>query len=181
MLIPLSSRLTTLAIATTLTGLLATGLIAQSPSTVPLGTRVRFSPARDTHHLVIGTVVGQRGDSLLLAAPHDTVAVPLNSGSLAVSQGRHRATLRGLGLGLLAGAVAGAVAGAAMEPDELLGRGVNIAAGVIIGGGAGLVVGTVWGASTTRERWVAAAPNHPGPGVGVSRARRVEIGLSVPF
>ncbi len=173
--------LTASAVVAALGLLLATGLLAQGDAPVTIGTRVRFRPQPPSRERLIGTVVSHSGDSLVLARERDTLAVPLNGGTLEVSQGRHSALLRGLGLGLLAGMVVGGAVGAAMEPDELLGRGVNIIGGMVVGGSAGLVVGTVVGASISRERWGPAIPLRPPVADDVSRQGRLLVGLSLHF
>jgi hypothetical protein len=155
---------------------------AQAAPAVPVGTRVRFTPPERMRGLV-GTIAGQRHDTLLLRTERDdTVPVPLAElDRLELSRGVHGHALKGLGLGFLVGAVVGGVVGAAVEPDELLGRGVNVAAGIILGGAGGSLIGLGVGASVRTERWEAIPGDGAGAANGPRSAGGLTLGLSLRF
>ncbi len=157
--------------------------VAQQTPVVPVGTRVRFSPEQTTGDKVVGTIARQRGDTLLLwTERQDTVPVALtNLDRLEVSDGVHGHALKGLGLGLLAGAVLGGAIGAAVEPDELLGRGINILVGVVGGAGGGAVIGLGVGAAIRSERWKAIAPGDEGRSALPPSGDRIAVRLSLRF
>ena len=150
---------------------------------MPVGTRVRFTPAQSARNRIIGTVTGQEGDSLLLwTEHHDTVPVSLaDLDRLEVSHGVHGHALTGLGLGLLAGAVVGGTIGAAVEPDELLGRGVNVLAGVVLGSAGGGLIGVAVGASIRSERWQEFPTHEQGVSLFPTGENRLAVGLSLRF
>ena len=150
---------------------------------MPVGTRVRFTPAHPARDRVVGTVTGQRGDSLLLLTERrESIPVPLASlDRLEVSDGVHGHALTGLGLGLLAGAVVGGTIGAAVEPDELLGRGVNVLAGVVLGGAGGGLIGVAVGASIQSERWQALPGREQAASSFSPSGDRLAVGLSLRF
>ncbi len=147
---------------------------------MPIGSRVRLR-TRDV--LVVGTVAAQRGDTLFLwTERHHTVPVPFATwGRLEISHGVHGHALKGLGLGLLAGAVVGGAIGAAVEPDELLGRGVNILAGVVLGSGGGALIGLGVGASIRSERWQPVSARVTRPSLLPAGRERLTVGMSLGF
>ena len=154
--------------------LLAPGLAAAQRLAPPVGTRIRVTPLESSAPYLIGTVVGQAGDTLVvLSAPRDTVRVTLTTlDFLEVSGGRRAHVGRGMGLGFLVGAAGGAAIGAAAIDSEWRGVGALLGAGV--GGLGGLLVGAVVGSAVRTERWDAA----PGWDLGVS-VLRAGAGLRV--
>ncbi|HEU5261475.1 MAG TPA: hypothetical protein VFU41_08650 [Gemmatimonadales bacterium] len=150
---------------------------------MPVGTRVRFTPAHSARDRVVGTVTGQRADSLLVwTERRETIPVPLAGlDRLEVSNGVHGHALTGLGLGLLVGAVAGGTIGAAVEPDELLGRGVNVLAGVVLGVAGGGLIGVAVGASIQSERWQPLPEGERTVSSFSPSGDRLAVGLSLRF
>ena len=144
--------------------LFAHGIAAAQRLAPPVGTRIRVTPLDASAPYLIGTVVGQTGDTLVvLSEPRDTVRVTLATlDFLEVSGGRHAHIGRGMGLGFLVGAAGGAAIGAAAIDAEWRGVGALLGAGV--GGLGGLLVGAAVGSAVLTERWDAA----PGWDLGVS-------------
>jgi hypothetical protein len=139
-------------------------LHAQSPSDSALrvGTRVRVSTLQPDSAIgsrrVVGVIRSLAGDSLTVAWENGLRSTIARSriSRLEVSTGPEPYVLRGMGLGFLAGGAIGGVIGAASyEPSTFLdfGIGLHIAAGAIIGGGAGTVLGGIVGAAGRREGW----------------------------
>lgn len=122
-----------------------------------LGARVRITAppwARTT-----GTLIGRRGDSLLvLGAPApDTLRVGLGTvRRLEVSLGPRRRVLRGALTGYAAGVVLGGLLGTlAIDAGQPAGSnlgGFGLGVGAMIGGGAGLITGILVGRRPV-ERW----------------------------
>ena len=116
---------------------------------------------------------------LLLTERRESIPVPLASlDRLEVSDGVHGHALTGLGLGLLAGAVVGGTIGAAVEPDELLGRGVNV---LVLGGAGGGLIGVAVGASIQSERWQALPGREQAASSFSPSGDRLAVGLSLRF
>jgi hypothetical protein len=146
---------------------LAPDLAAAQRLAPPVGTRIRVTPLESSAPYLIGTVVGQAGDTLIvLSEPRDTVRVTLATlDFLEVSGGRHAHVGRGMGLGFVVGAAGGAAIGAAAIDAEWRGVGALLGAGV--GGLGGLLLGAAVGSAVLTERWDAA----PGWDLGVSLSR----------
>jgi hypothetical protein len=147
--------------------LFAQGMAAAQRLAPPVGTRIRVTPLDSRAPYLIGTVVGQAGDTLVvLSEPRDTVRVTLTTlDFLEVSGGRRARVGRGMGLGFLVGAAGGAAIGAAAIDSEWRGVGALLGAG--LGGLSGLLVGAAVGSAVRTERWDAA----PGWDLGVSVLR----------
>lgn len=121
------------------------------------GARVRVTaPPRER---TTGTLLGRRGDSLLVlgALAPDTVRLALETvRRLDVSLGPRRRVLRGALTGYAAGVVLGGLLGyAALDTGQPAGsnlKGLGMAMGGMLGGGAGLVTGIIVGRRPV-ERW----------------------------
>ena len=144
----------------------------------PIGTRIRTTPRAHDDPYIMGKLVAQSGDTLVIEVPaEDTARVPLASLSrLEVSDGMHGHWGRGAGYGLLVGAAGGAGIGAAAIDSEwravgaLLGAGTGALLGFLIGGGIGQ--------SVERERW------KPAPGWELSFSAQPTargVGIAIRF
>jgi hypothetical protein len=145
------------------------GLAAESDPLHLTGSRVRLYVAdRSTAagrlssigQMQTGTVIEVRGDTLVFTAEHQSNQVLVPSVALTgleVSRGKRTHVVKGAGLGFLAGVLAGGAIGlvsaqhGAKTGDDL--AYLRVPAGMVIGAGAGIVVGAVVGATSTRERW----------------------------
>jgi hypothetical protein len=147
--------------------LLAPGIVAAQRAAPPVGTRIRVTPLDSSASYLIGTVVGQTGDTLVvLCEPRDSVRVILATVDLLEVSGGRRANVgKGMGVGLLVGGAGGAAIGAAAIDAEWRGVGALLGAGA--GALGGLLVGAVVGSSVLTERWDAA----PGWDLGISVSR----------
>jgi hypothetical protein len=134
------------------------------------GTRVRLLTANYGDAPQIGTVAAVHGDSIVLRREHQGDSSTIAFAQMArldVSQGRHAHPFAGLGIGVAGGAVAGAVVGLAAYQTSscalptlgfgcglrVLGPGNNAAAGAVLGGAAGALIGLVTGSFIHTERW----------------------------
>lgn len=153
-------------------GVFAATAGAQEPRTVPsgvqAGARVRASSrGADT---VIGRVLGVNGDTLRVLRDRtpDTASVAISRlATLDLSTGRYKRRWTGAPYGLFVGAALGAALGAATyrkqtcAPSTLFcdvgGRELDVAAGAVLLGGVGTVVGAVVGAGTA-DRWQRVLP-----------------------
>jgi hypothetical protein len=147
--------------------LLAQGNAAAQRVAPSVGTRIRITPLDSSANYLIGTVVGQTGDTLVvLSEPRDTVQITLATVDFLEVSGGTRANVgKGIGIGSLVGAAGGAAIGAAAIDAEWREVGALLGAGV--GALGGLLVGAVVGGSVQTERWNAA----PGWDSGVSLSR----------
>jgi hypothetical protein len=145
------------------------GLAAESDPLHLTGSRVRlFVSDRSTAagrlsslgQKHTGTVIEVRGDTLLFTAENQSTPILIPTASLTgleVSRGKRSHILADAGLGLLAGVLAGGVIGyvsahdAAKNGDDL--AYFRVPVGALLGGGVGIVVGAVVGATRSRERW----------------------------
>jgi hypothetical protein len=160
--------------------LLSAGASAQRASELSSGARVRITPEQGRSF--VGTVVSSTPDSITLMGERPVAEVRTAYGNVKaveVSNGRGRlkgALVKGL-IGLGGGIVAGAAIGAATysEPEErectpdpnalgfnclfanscfMVCSRTEAAAFVgVLGGGAGLIIGTIAGAITGHESW----------------------------
>jgi hypothetical protein len=118
----------------------------------------------------IGTVAAVHGDSIVLRREHQGDSPTIAFAQMArldVSHGRHAHPFTGLGIGFVGGVLAGAVVGlAAYQASScalpnlgvgcglrVLGPGNNAAAGAVLGGAAGALIGLVTGSFIHTERW----------------------------
>ncbi len=103
------------------------------------------------------TVVGERGDSLLVARE--------NARGLQVWAGKRRSTVKGLLWGTVVGAVALGTLGAIEEANcerqsgfhICFGPSFGFGFGMVVGAPAGALIGTLVGANVRRDRWRDAA------------------------
>ena len=166
---------------------------APTAATLAPGARVRITTAGSERQ--IGTVVAQRGDTLLVKWPEvaNAVAVPLAGISrLDVSTGRHRRVVKGLVLGTAVGGATGALIGAASyEPcdtTEFMGcflapksRMESAAVVGAAGGVLGLVVGSLVGLAR-HERWQPVSLGERRVAFAVTpRAHATRVGVSLRF
>jgi hypothetical protein len=108
-----------------------------------------------------GTVLEVRGDTLVFTAEHQSTPTLVPTASLMgleVNRGKKRShVVKGAGLGFLAGVLVGGVVGyasavqAAQNGDDL--AYLEVPAGMVVGGGVGIVVGAVIGTRRTGDRW----------------------------
>jgi hypothetical protein len=166
---------------------------APTAATLAPGARVRITTAGSERQ--IGTVVAQRGDTLLVKWPEvaNAVAVPLAGISrLDVSTGRHRRVVKGLVLGTAVGSVTGALIGAAsyepceateafdcfLEPEN---RAQSAVVSGVVGGALGLVVGSLVGLAR-HERWKPVSLGEHRVAFAVTpRAHGTRLGVSLQF
>jgi hypothetical protein len=148
-----------------------------------------------------GTVAWVRADTIgfrVDGARQDGVeliAVPLGKiERLDKSAGQHRNTVTGLWIGALGGAALGAATMAISTPTHCTATGwaavgcglydnpgTNAAAGAVIGGAGGLVLGAVIGSLIKTEKW-ARVPGYPIPTVSVVALQHgVGYGLAFDF
>jgi len=172
--------------------------VAASPAAgaPAIGTRTRItSPALGPGRRV-ATVVGYRGDTLVLRpeGTRDSVGVPLTDVTrLDVSLGRQTHVRKGLLVGLLGGAAVGAVAAYAAydehpcEANQLIclgpmySRGQETLLGGALGGLLGAAVGGVAGAIWRTERWERAPLGSAVGRVRLAPPRGGGLALAVSF
>lgn len=133
------------------------------PADVQPGARVRATgPAAGS---VVGRLLAVNGDTLQVVrdAGRDTVSIAASRlTSLDLSTGRHKRRWAGAAYGLFGGAVVGAAVGAityrkqTCAPEvwfcDMGGRGLDVAAGAVLFGAAGTVVGAIVGGGRT-DSW----------------------------
>ena len=144
------------------------GLISASLASaqiVPEGAKVRVSSPRLGEKPVLATVISASADSITLRPfdrPITTSMSRAELSSLQMSTGTHRPFLRYAATGLAVGAVGGAIAGYLdyQESDSSDGWCILVCSrqgaagfGAVVLGTTGLVVGGLYGAFTTRDRW----------------------------
>jgi len=155
----------------------------QEPTTSFTGARVPLALRDRPGHWLIGTVVGQSGDSLRLVErdSHAMLAVPTERlASLQVSRGRHSHAGLGALIGFVAGAAFGVIATAADPAIDTDSRGYVLVAGVFgaMGAGAGALVG--W--AIRSETWEPLTPlGNSSRWIPTDAARRPGLGLSLQF
>jgi hypothetical protein len=135
---------------------------AQDGPALAAGARVRITvPSRNVTKQV-GTLQAVLADTLVIdllgARLGELLRVPLDSVTrLDVSDGRHRQTGRGAGIGFLAGAAVGAILGPLTMECPDYGCDTSPAVAAVVGGlalgGLGALVGLGIGAATTSETW----------------------------
>ncbi len=165
-----------------------TSATAQVP--VRPGAQVRVTghfchPFHTCQHSV-STFVAWKADSLVIQSNGDTLTVPVTLLTrLDVSRGRKTNTGEGAGIGFLLGVFAGAAIGLASyecEPCFIdLGPGTYAAAGAVIGGLGGLVVGALIGSAIETDRWMEMRVASMRVSVAPQRDGRFALGLSVRF
>jgi hypothetical protein len=144
------------------TALLAVGLQtaipcvlrAQESGHLSTGAQVRLALKDRPDQWLVGTVVGQSGDSLRLdeRGSHRLLAVPTERlAALQVSRGRRSHAILGGLLGLAAGAAFGVIATATDPAINASAEGYAIVAGVF--GAMGLGAGALIGWAVRSERW----------------------------
>ena len=155
----------------------------QEPTTSFTGARVRLALRDRPDRWLIGTVVGQSGDSLRLDErdSHAMLAVPTESlVALQVSRGRHSHAGLGALIGLAAGAAFGIIATAADPAIDTDARGYALVAGIFGGMGAG--AGALVGWAIQSETWEPLSPIRTSSRmVPTGAARRPALGLSQQF
>jgi hypothetical protein len=152
-------------IALTLACLLLPGTVAAQYAAAP-GARVRVVNVSNAAPVLTGQLIRMAGDTVIVssATAIQTSMVVTSAHRFEVSTGRHGRTLRGIGIGLLAGVAVGTVAAYATyeEPEcapdswfclDFGGRGTEVAAGGILGGVSGMLIGGIVGATFRRETW----------------------------
>jgi len=155
----------------------------QEPTSAFPGARVRLALRDRPDRWLIGTVVGQSGDSLRLVErdSYTMLAVPTERlVALQVSRGRHSHTGLGALIGLAAGAAFGIIATAADPAIDTDARGYILVAGVFgaMGAGAGALVGL----AIKSETWEPPSPLHTSSrGIPTDAPRRPALGLSLQF
>jgi len=155
----------------------------QAPTTSFAGARVRLALRDRPDRWLIGTVVGQTGDSLRLDErdSHAMLAVPTERVvALQVSRGRHSHTGLGALIGLAAGAAFGLIATAADPAIDTDAAGYAVVAGIFGGMGAG--AGALVGWAIQSETWEPRSPIRISSRmVPTGAARRPALGLSLQF
>lgn len=152
---------------------------AQLPgdSLLRVGMRVRVATVNPDSAIgtrrAIGVLHTHIGDSMTVAWENGlrSTLTPAEISRMDTSLGPQPYALRGMALGFLSGAVAGGIIGAlTYEPTDFLdsGIGVNIAAGAVVLGVAGTVVGGIVGAAGRREGWSPVPLDRGAPRVSVS-------------
>jgi len=130
---------------------------AQVQSILQPGQRVRV-----THHCGtvvecrtdIGAVLGLRADTLMMRRGGLPMAIPLDTfRRLEVSRGKRNHLVRGGAIGLLAGVLLGGLIGGLDGDCTHEWGSLCAAAGAMVVGSVGLVIGLGAGASMTSERW----------------------------
>ena len=163
-------------------GLARRGLLAP-------GARVRLyasQTADGRYGRFVGRIVRWVPDSLTLKPEDDLpVVVPVASITrLEVSRGRRSNWAEGAGIGLLVGAATGAIVfGLASGDCEgwCFTAESAAAAGAVVFGGLGGVIGLIAGASTTTERWVEVPLARLRVSFAPQRDGRFALGLSMRF
>ncbi|MDQ3673522.1 MAG: hypothetical protein M3365_03990 [Gemmatimonadota bacterium] len=144
------------------------GVFAQESVQLESGARVRLTtasiPARQVMRIVSAT-----DDAIVVRSERDAETRTLARTEITamdVSTGQRRHTLRGAGIGALAGAAAGALAEYSTYEEcegicffEPTSRGGAATAGAVVGGVAGLLVGTTIGFLLKSESWQRVQPN----------------------
>jgi len=155
---------------------------------VAIGTRVRVQAERR----YVGTVLALDSSQLMLELDRSryTQTLPRAAVSaLEVSRGRHRDTLRGTGIGLLAGAIGGAFIGLAGSTHSCKPSGycfqvaeVSVGHNMVMFGGIGAGAGFVIGSLSHRDTWEAAPLTRLAVGVSPLPGARLAltVGLSLP-
>lgn len=160
------------------------------------GTRVRVLDVVGRQPVATGTLVRLVGDTVILAASRGserTVALCADY-RWEVSEGLHRQTLQGAGVGFVFGALAGALVGVINPQVSGLGqptcgscvesrgermRTVLVAAALF--GAAGTAIGVLAGASTERERWRPVDRGAPRLGIVPTGSRGAALVMSLEF
>lgn len=162
---------------------IAGSMQGQEPTTSFPGARVRVTLRDRPDRWLIGTVVGQSGDSLRLDErdSHAMLAVPTERlAALQVSRGRHSHAALGALIGLAAGVAFGLIATAADPAIDTDARGYALVAGIFGGMGAG--AGALVGWAVRCETWEPLSPPHTiSRTVPASATRRPVLGLSLQF
>ena len=155
----------------------------QAPTTPFAGVRVRLALRDRPDRWLIGTVVGQTGDSLRLDErdSHAMLAVPTESlVALQVSGGRHSHAGLGALIGLAAGAAFGLLATAAEPAIDTDAAGYAVVAGIF--GGMGAAAGALVGWAIRSETWEPPSPIRTSSRMFPTGAtRRAALGLSLQF
>jgi len=155
----------------------------QELTTAFTGARVRLALCDRPDRWLIGTVVGQSGDSLRLVErdSYTMLAVPTERlAALQVSRGRHSHAALGTLIGFAAGAAFGIIATAATPAINTDARGYALVAGVFGGMGAG--AGALVGWAIKSETWEPPSPLHTSSRrVPTDAAWRPALGLSLQF
>ena len=157
------------------------------------GARVRVVDASRAGPPLTGQLIRMAGDTVIIssAAATQTALVVTPEHRFEVSSGRHGRTLRGIGLGFLAGAAVGAALGLALyeKPDCTpnvflcldVGPGASAAAGAVLVGVPGLLIGGIVGANFHHETWRLVEHQPFRVGVAPAGHRGVLLTLSLPF
>lgn len=125
-----------------------------------VGERARIYPSRDSARPYVGILRSYDGDMATLESPDGPqITLPLSpSARLEISRGTRSHAGQGAAIGTLVGAVGLAVAGAANCSNDDgffdIGPGECAAAGALLGGAAGALVGLVIGSNQHSESWV---------------------------
>jgi len=136
--------------------------VAQAANALHQGVRIQVTPVNAKPQ--VGTLMALRNDSLFYApgARAQLASFALEDvKSLKVTRGRNHLLgaltkgLTGAGLGIITGGLIAAAAWSEESTDFFCGgsRGACAAFGGIVGGGFGLVAGTVYGGIRGNERW----------------------------
>lgn len=166
------------AAALLLAAALAGPAAAQSPD-VPRNVRVRLTLSGDREQRVVGVVLPDAGDSLMVRAGDSLAVIPrarVQRVELPSRGGRRIGT--GALIGFTAGVVVGAAAGVTCTNDCQSEMPLILGAGA---GGVGAILGGAVGALFRSERWTDA--DQGGSAVSVAPAaggRGVALGISLP-
>ncbi|HEU4556809.1 MAG TPA: hypothetical protein VFS20_03130 [Longimicrobium sp.] len=124
---------------------------AQNPD-VPRNVRVRLTLAGDRAQHVVGVVVPDGGDSLMVRTRDSLAVIPRERVQRVELSGRGGRRIRtGMLIGFAAGAVVGGVAGLTCPEDCQPGMSLILGGG---GGGVGAILGGAIGALVRSERWM---------------------------
>jgi hypothetical protein len=134
--------------------LIAPGVsLAQRADPPPIGTRIRATPKMRADPYIMGQLVAQSGDTIVIQLP-DSEKVRMSLASLSrleVSDGQRGDFWKGAGWGFLIGGAGGAVIGAVAIEDPWKGIGALLGAGT--GGLLGLLIGGGIGSNIITEHW----------------------------
>jgi hypothetical protein len=159
---------------------------AQEHETVAPRSRIRVTSESNKLFNQLGIVSSVRGDSIVLTSDQANRSWTLaltELDRLEVSTGPHRQTAKGLGIGLLGGGAVSTLLGvAACEDGFVLTKGECVGGAAILGAVAGLVIGTIVGASTRSEGWRRIEqPKSAKVGLRALASGRIGIGIVVGF
>ena len=178
-------RRATLLIAVLALTPLATVMAQLQPLPLEPGQRVRVTAPDLGIRKQVGRFEALRGDTLVVAAADSTMTFPVVSVTrLELSWGQRSMARRGAGIGFLSGATIGAIIGFAAGDDTncfiCFTAEDKAAAGAIVLGGIGALIGLAVGSHKT-DLWEEVPLDQLRVSVGPQRDGRLGLGLSFAF